>query len=97
MVSRCSTTTPTTARDAGAVGPSSPRWLRLTRAGDVITGYDSTDGAHWTEIGTARLTGLPRTVQIGLFVTSPVYFPAEAGVGTSSVATATFDQVSARR
>lgn len=81
---------------AGAVGPSSPRWLRLTRAGDVITGYDSTDGAHWTEIGTARLARLARTVQIGLFVTSPVYFPAEAGAPTSSVATATFNQVSAR-
>lgn len=77
---------------AGPVGPSFPRWLRLTRAGDVITGYDSADGARWTEIGTARLTGLPRTVQIGLFVTSPLYFPA----GTSSVATASFDQVSAR-
>src|ERR1700733_11565777 len=81
---------------AGAAGPSSPRWLRLTRAGDIITGYDSTDDARWTEIGAARLTGLPRTVQIGLFVTSPVYFPAGAGVGTPSVATAGFDQVSAR-
>ncbi len=81
---------------AGAAGPSSPRWLRLTRAGDVITGYDSADGAHWTEIGTARLARLPRTVQIGLFVTSPVYFPAGAGAPTSSVATASFDQVSAR-
>jgi ABC-type transport system involved in multi-copper enzyme maturation permease subunit len=81
---------------AGAAGPSSPRWLRLTRAGDVITGYDSTDGARWTEIGTARLARLPSTVQIGLFVTSPVYFPAGAGAPTSSVATATFDQVSAR-
>jgi hypothetical protein len=80
----------------GAVGPSSPRWLRLTRAGDVIAGYDSADGTRWTEIGTARLTGLPRTVQIGLFVTSPVYFPAGANVGTPSVATATIDQVSAR-
>jgi len=81
---------------AGPAGPSSPRWLRLTRAGDVITGYDSTDGSHWTEIGTARLARLPRTVQIGLFVTSPVCFPARAGALTSSVATATFDQVSAR-
>jgi hypothetical protein len=81
---------------AGAAGPSSPRWLRLTRAGDVITGYDSTDGSRWTEIGTARLARLPRTVQIGLFVTSPAYFPAGAGAPTSSVATATFDQVSAR-
>jgi ABC-type transport system involved in multi-copper enzyme maturation permease subunit len=81
---------------AGAAGPSSPRWLRLTRAGDVITGYDSADGARWTEIGTARLTGLPRTVQIGLFVTSPVYFAAADSAGTPSVATASFDEVSAQ-
>ena len=80
----------------GPAGPSSPRWLRLTRAGDVITGYDSADGAHWTKIGTARLAGLPRTVQIGLFVSSPVYFAAGAGIGTPSVATARFDQVSAQ-
>ena len=78
----------------GPVGPSSPRWLRLTRVGDVITGYDSIDGVHWTEIGTARLTGLPHTVQIGLFVTSPVYFAAGANNGTPSVATATFDHIS---
>src|SRR5258708_33662371 len=56
---------------ADPAGPSSPRWLRLTRAGDVITGYDSADGARWTEIGTARLAGLPRTFQIRLVVTSP--------------------------
>src|ERR1700681_1632212 len=80
----------------GPAGPSSPRWLRLTRAGDVIIGYDSTDGAHWTEIGTARLAGLPRTVQIGLFVTSPLYFAARADVGPPSVATAGLDKVSAR-
>src|SRR5258708_649378 len=70
---------------AGPVGPSFPRWLRLTRAGDVVTGYDSADGARWTEIGTARLARLPRTVQIGLFATSPVYFPACAGALTSTV------------
>ncbi len=81
---------------AGPAGPSSPRWLRLTRAGDVITGYDSADGARWTEIGTARLAGLPRTVQIGLFVTSPVYFAAADSAGTPSVATASFDEVSAQ-
>jgi ABC-type transport system involved in multi-copper enzyme maturation permease subunit len=79
----------------GHVGPSSPRWLRLTRAGDIITGYDSADGTHWTQIGAARLAGLPRTVKIGLFVTSPEYFAAGAGAGTPSIATASFDQVSA--
>jgi hypothetical protein len=56
--------------------------LRLSRVGDVITTYDSTDGAHWSEIGTARLTGLPHTVQTGLFVTSPAYFAAGNSNGT---------------
>ena len=28
----------------GTVSAASPRWLRLTRAGDTITGYDSIDG-----------------------------------------------------
>jgi hypothetical protein len=54
-----------------AVSAASPRWLRLTRSGDTITGYDSADGTHWAEIGTASLAGLPPTVQAGLFVTSP--------------------------
>jgi hypothetical protein len=55
----------------GTVSAASPRWLRLTRSGDTITGYDSADGRHWAEIGTASLAGLPPTVQAGLFVTSP--------------------------
>lgn len=79
-----------TAGLAGPIGPSSPRWLRLTRVGDVITSYDSRDGAHWTKIGSARLTGLPHTLQIGLFVTSPV----SATNGTPNVATASFDHIS---
>src|ERR1035441_10251286 len=41
----------------GAVSAASPRWLRLTRSGDTITGYDSADGTHWTQVGTARLAG----------------------------------------
>jgi ABC-type transport system involved in multi-copper enzyme maturation permease subunit len=56
---------------SGTVSAASPRWLRLTRSGDTITGYDSADGRHWAEIGTASLAGLPSTVQAGLFVTSP--------------------------
>lgn len=79
---------------AGRVEPTSPRWLRLSRAGDVITGYDSTDGAKWSEIGTARLIGLPRVVLIGLFVTSPLHVAAGDNNGMLSVATASFDNVS---
>ena len=55
----------------GAVSAASPRWLRLTRSGDTLTGYDSADGTHWTRVGTVTLAGLPATVQAGLFVTSP--------------------------
>jgi ABC-type transport system involved in multi-copper enzyme maturation permease subunit len=60
-----------TAGLSGTVSAASPRWLRLTRSGDTITGYDSADGRHWAKIGTVRLAGLPSTVQAGLFVTSP--------------------------
>jgi ABC-2 family transporter protein len=55
----------------GRVSGVSPRWLRLTRSGDTLTGYDSADGRHWTEIGTASLAGLPSTVPAGLLVASP--------------------------
>ena len=55
----------------GAVSPANPRWLRLTRSGDVITGYDSADGTHWTKVGTVTLPGLPAAVQVGLFAASP--------------------------
>ena len=59
------------AGDPGAVSAKSPRWLRLTRSGDTVSGYDSTDGRTWSEIDTVRLGGLPATVDVGLFVTSP--------------------------
>src|SRR3984957_13969037 len=44
-----------TAGQPGAVTTQDPRWLRLTRTGDTITGYDSADGTHWTQVGTVAL------------------------------------------
>ncbi|MDX6206335.1 MAG: hypothetical protein QOF39_2392 [Frankiales bacterium] len=79
--------------------PASPRWLRLTRSGATLTGSESADGAHWTAIGTSRLAGLPSTVQVGMFVTSPdhvetaVHFGGSSSIGGPSSATAGFDQV----
>jgi ABC-type transport system involved in multi-copper enzyme maturation permease subunit len=84
----------------GAVSAASPRWLRLTRDGDTITGYDSADGTHWTQVGTVTLTGLPPTVQAGLFVTSPHQFTYSATLGSGTMnssptqASAVFDHVS---
>jgi ABC-type transport system involved in multi-copper enzyme maturation permease subunit len=87
---------------SGAVGPKNPRWLRLARTGDAITGYDSADGTHWITAGTVTLSGLPSTVQAGLFAASPDYslVSQNFGGGTSSSgggptqATAVFDHVS---
>ncbi|MER5930720.1 hypothetical protein [Streptomyces sp. NPDC002054] len=53
------------------VTDGAPRWLRLTRSGDTVTGHESADGRRWTEVGAVRLPGLPETVQVGLFATSP--------------------------
>ena len=60
-----------TAGQPGAVSAASPRWLRLTRSGDTVTGYDSADGTHWTQVGAVPLAGLPSTVQAGLFAALP--------------------------
>jgi hypothetical protein len=84
----------------GDVSAANPVWLRLTRSGDMVTGYDSTDGLHWTQVGTARLTGLPATVQVGMFATSPDYvltqdsFGGSSDQGGPSQATGVFDHVS---
>ncbi|MEV5199370.1 hypothetical protein [Streptomyces sp. NPDC053720] len=88
------------AGSGGRVSAGSPRWLRLTRSVDTITGYESADGGRWTKVGTARLSGLPETVQVGLFATSPgdlTLRPAGLGGATEEVrftqAGGTFDQV----
>ncbi len=60
-----------TAGLGGTPTTASPRWLRLVRHGDTITGYDSADGTSWTKVATVTLTGLPATAQAGLFATSP--------------------------
>jgi len=85
----------------GAVSAASPRWLRLTRDGDTVTGYDSTDGVHWTVVGVVRLAGLPSTVQVGLFTASPD-LPVNAvniagisqGGGGGTASTAVLDHLS---
>lgn len=77
----------------GSAGPSGstdkvstlPRWVRIVRAGDVLSGYLSTDGLNWTLRNTATLTGLPTNVYIGLAVTSH---------NDGTLATGVFDNVS---
>jgi hypothetical protein len=76
-----------------------PRWLRLTRTGTSLTGYESADGAAWRKIGTVRLAGLPKTAEAGMFVTSPRTEEMERSFGAVSSrdrltrSTAVFSQV----
>src|SRR5580692_2739413 len=65
----------------GTVGPANPRWLRLTRSGDAITGYDSADGTTWSKVGAVTLAGLPSTAQVGLFAASPDDNPVSQSFG----------------
>ncbi|NUT37893.1 MAG: ABC transporter permease subunit [Hamadaea sp.] len=83
---------------AGPAG-TSPRWLRLTRTGATITGYQSADGSTWTKIGEVTPAHLPQDAQIGFYVSaSPVLYVSRGGGsssvgGMSSQATATFDGI----
>jgi ABC-type transport system involved in multi-copper enzyme maturation permease subunit len=85
----------------GALSAASPRWLRLTRDGDTITGYDSADGTSWSVVGVVRLAGLPSTVRAGLFTASPILAPKAVNVagvsqggGGSTASSAVFDHLS---
>ncbi len=50
-------------------GHTAPKWVRLTRAGDVLTGYRSDDGANWTQVGQDTIA-MATDVHVGLAVTA---------------------------
>ncbi|HEY3877755.1 MAG TPA: ABC transporter permease subunit [Trebonia sp.] len=83
----------------GAATAAAPRWLRLVRSGDTVTGYDSLDGAHWTRVGSVTLSGLPSTAQAGLFTASPAYVVYHGSLGSGgeqggpTLATGTLDDL----
>jgi ABC-type transport system involved in multi-copper enzyme maturation permease subunit len=87
----------------GKVSAASPRWLRLTRSGDTVAGYDSVNGTSWTLVGVVRLAGLPATVQAGLFAADPGSSQSTSSsvtggsaTGGIAAATATFDDITVR-
>jgi ABC-type transport system involved in multi-copper enzyme maturation permease subunit len=86
--------------DQAGSASRAPRWLKLTRTGNVITGYEG-DGSTWNQVGSVTVDGLPQTAEAGLFVTSPStgQRAIRHGSGTSvgpdwKASTATFDNVS---
>lgn len=55
--------------DAASSALPAPRWLRLTRFGDVFTAYVSVDGTSWTSFGSATVP-MNSNVQVGLAAAS---------------------------
>ena len=84
-----------TAGMPGPVSATSPRWLRLTRSGGTLTGYESADGTRWTKVGTARLGAPGATVQVGLFTTSPGDLTVGENALSGDVAQMRFTQATA--
>jgi hypothetical protein len=73
-------TSTSTAAGSGTV----PYWVKLTRAGNVVTASKSLDGAAWTKVGSDTIA-LPQDALVGLAVSSH---------DTFELATARFDRVS---
>jgi hypothetical protein len=46
-----------------------PRWIRLTRVGNVITGYTSANGSSWSQVAQATVS-IGTTAYVGLLTTS---------------------------
>ena len=60
-----------------------PHWLKITRTGNTLEAFRSTDGTTWTSWG-AQTVNLPPKLMIGFFVSDG---------GSSAPATVTFDKV----
>jgi beta-glucanase (GH16 family)/regulation of enolase protein 1 (concanavalin A-like superfamily) len=56
--------------DVHVTGLTAPVWVQLVRAGNAFSGYYSTDGTTWTQIGTTQTFSMPTTVLAGLAVTA---------------------------
>jgi uncharacterized repeat protein (TIGR03806 family) len=61
--------TGSTTTDTGGPYVTVPYWVKLVRAGNVFTGYDSVDGTNWVQRGSSTVA-LASAVYAGLAVTS---------------------------
>src|SRR5712692_9100478 len=83
MTERTSTGASSTYQSLGS--GTLPNWIRLARSGNVFTMYGSPDGVNWVQLGTSQTVSMAQNVYVGLAVSNRT---------TSSLATASFDNVS---
>jgi hypothetical protein len=65
-----STTGMSTSTPVYVSGQTAPKWLRITRVGDVFRAYHSNNGSSWTQIGNGQTVDMASTATAGLAVTS---------------------------
>jgi len=82
MTERTSTGASSTYQSLGS--GTLPYWIKLARSGNVFTMYGSPNGVNWVQLGTSQTVSMAQNVYVGLAVSSRT---------TSSLATATFDNV----
>ena len=68
-----------------AVTPLPAVYVKLTLSGSSVSGYDSSNGINWTQIGTTQTITLPSSAKFGLAVSSH---------NTAALSTATFGNLS---
>jgi uncharacterized repeat protein (TIGR02543 family) len=64
-------------------GVAAPYWVKLIRTGNIITGYVSSDGINWVQVGTSTIS-MTSSAYVGLIVSSH---------NSSLLSTATFSNV----
>jgi hypothetical protein len=64
---------------------ATPVWLKVVPKGNDFSGFYSTNGSTWTQVGTSQTVRLAATAQVGLAVTS---------ADTRAVNTSSFTEVS---
>ncbi|MES2660978.1 MAG: hypothetical protein V4689_20295 [Verrucomicrobiota bacterium] len=70
-----------TATAGASYGPgSAPKWLKLTRVGQVFTAFASDDGSAWAQLGAAQELPMSPAARAGLAVTA--HNPATLTVST---------------
>ncbi|MGH9786350.1 MAG: hypothetical protein ACRD88_19450 [Terriglobia bacterium] len=91
LMFRTRSTTTGAATSTYGSGFAAPYWFKLVRSGSTITGYTSSNGTTWTQLGspwTIPGTPAPTTLSAGIAVTS-----GRTGCLPTDATTATFDNV----
>ncbi len=69
FLARVETGRPTASAHTGLNKGKLPYWVKLVRAGNTFTGYESTDGAEWTRVGSTNIV-MKADVFVGLTTSS---------------------------